>query len=409
MNDELERRLRDSLQARAGDVEPTPELYARVEAHVNRNKRWTLVLSGVGVAAAIAVAAAVLPSLLDRGTVEPPIVGPGTPLPTDAPTDPTPSPTDGPGDAVFSEHAVLAGDDRIWLADVRTGQEIAELVDFGGPENESEIVAVEVRPGSTLEDLTVVYVLQGEGAFTFGWIAYDGTDATYAPFPDTHQPSADLVGDALPIPAFDPTGAHLAWVEPLRGEDNQAPTLRTIGWSNGPGTGDIATDNAGFTLDEIPIEHAPSDFVVDDWVWTQQAEGTRRGHLLVTGALQAWRVPIEEQSDGALARGSDPIELITVPERAVIDLAATVGELTYTLVVGGSTSQDAEDLNLTLLISGPDGEDEGMVPDVSTADPSGIWMTVYGEGYAIGLGGFTEVFVPGGRYRFDASYADFVR
>lgn len=419
MNDDFERRLQDSLRTRAQDVEPTPELYRRVEAKMNRSKRWTLILSGVGVAAAVAVAAVALPALLTDDRVEgPDITDSPAPTPTSDPS-PDPTPTDDPGSgATVADHVVLAGDDRIWLADIASGDEVAELVSFQSPENESEIVAVEVRPGSAVDDLTVVYVLKGEGTFTLGYVTYDGTEATNSSFPDAHQPSADLVGDALPIPAFDPTGSHLAWIEPLRGEDNQAPNLRTIGWSGGPGTGDTATDNATFTLHAIPIEHPPNDFVVDDWVWTEQADGERRGNLTVTGAGQAWSVAITEQGDGALTTSGEmeDVTLLSHPDGAIFDRghagAGHQGGATYVLLAGGSSSQDAEDANVRLERSSEQGEVERLpVPDFvqQTASPSDIWMTVYGDGYAIGLGGRTQVFLPDGQYQFDASYADFVR
>lgn len=425
MNDDLERRLQDSLRTRAQDVEPTPELYRRVEAKMNRSKRWTWALSAAGVAAAVAIGAVTIPALLADDRLEPPDIT-DTPAPTPTSTDdptpdpsPDPSPTADPGSGVtVADHVVLSGDDRIWLADITSGDEVAELVNFQSPENESDIVAVEVRPGSTVDDLTVVYVLKGEGTFTFGSVTYDGSQATNAYFPDAYQPSADLVGDALPIPAFDPTGTHLAWIEPLRGEDNQAPVLQTIGWSNGPGTDESATDNASFTLHAIPIEHPPSDFVVDDWVWTQQADGERRGNLTVTGAGEAWTVAITEQGDGALTTsgGSQDVTLLTHPDGAIFDRAHALGGdqdgATYVLLAGGSTSQDAEDANVRLeRLSETDGAEQLPVPDFvqQTASPSDIWMTVYGDGYAIGLGGLTQIFLPDGQYPFDATYADFVR
>lgn len=419
MNEDLERRLQESLRTRAQDVEATPELYRRVQARINRSQRWTWAWSAAGVAAVIAIGAVSVPALLTDRVPGPDIANSPDPTPssTNVPTS-SPNPTDeSRSDDTVPDHVVLSGDDRIWLVEITSGDEVAELVNFQGPENESEIVAVEVRPGSTVTDLTVVYVLQGEGTFTFGSVTYDGTDATNAPFPDVYQPSAELVGDALPIPAFDPTGTHLAWIEPLRGEDNQAPTLQTIGWSDGPGTGDTASDHAGFTLHAIPIERPPSNFVVEDWVWTEQADGQRRGHLVVTGAGEAWTVTIAEQSDSALTVSGQmqDVTLLSHPNGAIIDRAHALGggqqPATYVLLAGGSTSQDAEDANIRLERLTEDGESEQLpLPDFvqQTGSPTDIWMTVYGDGYAVGLGGLMQVFLPDGQYQFEATNADFV-
>ena len=63
---DFEDRLRESLQARAADVTPDPALYRDVQSRIRRGRvlRWSL--SGAGAVAMVALAALVVPSVLDR-------------------------------------------------------------------------------------------------------------------------------------------------------------------------------------------------------------------------------------------------------------------------------------------------------------------------------------------------------
>jgi hypothetical protein len=63
---DFEDRLRQSLQARAADVTPDPALYREVQQRIRRGRllRWSF--AGAGAAAVVALAALVVPSVLDR-------------------------------------------------------------------------------------------------------------------------------------------------------------------------------------------------------------------------------------------------------------------------------------------------------------------------------------------------------
>src|SRR5690606_22295324 len=99
---DLEDRLRASLQARADDVQPTPELWERVSERTTRRARWQLgawVLSGAAAVAVLVLGGIVLlnqqdgvridprPDIADTPTVTDTAPGTETPVPTsDTPT-----------------------------------------------------------------------------------------------------------------------------------------------------------------------------------------------------------------------------------------------------------------------------------------------------------------------------------
>lgn len=89
---DIEELLRESLQARAQDVEPNPETWTRVQSRIRRGRTFRLALAGVTTAAAVLVAVAVVPGLIDR----PDVVFPGPSTPTDPDGDPAPQPVPAP-------------------------------------------------------------------------------------------------------------------------------------------------------------------------------------------------------------------------------------------------------------------------------------------------------------------------
>lgn len=86
--DRMEALLRQSLEARAEDVQPDPETWNRIEARIRRGRTFRLAVAGITATAAIIVAAVALPALLNRPTVDlAPGDQPGTVAPTPAPRD----------------------------------------------------------------------------------------------------------------------------------------------------------------------------------------------------------------------------------------------------------------------------------------------------------------------------------
>lgn len=154
-------------------------------------------------------------------------------------------------------------------------------------------VAVEVRPGATADDLTAVVTLfNGQQAWELGVVRrVDGAFGSYERFPETYQSSGPA-----PRPVFDPDGSSLAWVDSAPGEP---PSVRVVGWADGPGTGDPATDNASFTLDTGDAGAGAAASLVD-WSWFEQAGRTARGTWWFAGDGTATH-PVERQSDGSIA------------------------------------------------------------------------------------------------------------
>lgn len=100
-------------------------------------------------------------------------------------------------------------------------------------------------------------------------------------------------------------------------------TRRTIGWDDeGPGTGDPATDNVSFALDDVS-----TGLRLRDWVTSTEPDGSR---LRATGAAStSWfAIPRQRQEDGAWAREPDArVEPIDAPdELGTVGRAATVAE-----------------------------------------------------------------------------------
>lgn len=70
MQTHFEERLRRSLQARAAEVVPDPATWRKIEANIRRDHTFRLALSGVAIAAVVAVAAVVSPGLINRARIE---------------------------------------------------------------------------------------------------------------------------------------------------------------------------------------------------------------------------------------------------------------------------------------------------------------------------------------------------
>jgi hypothetical protein len=173
-------------------------------------------------------------------------------------------------------------------------QVIAELA----VEGESRFVSARVRPGSTVEDLTVVALTTAEGMWdlrTTRWV--DGELTVFEAFPEPHVPGwGGAVGAGMTPhgPVWAPDGDHLAWFEFGTGP----ATMRVVGWDDGPGTGDPATDNATFELDtrgQIPL-------IPVEWVATPDGPSATELRAVAMDSDEGWyALPVDIQGDGAVA------------------------------------------------------------------------------------------------------------
>jgi hypothetical protein len=216
--------------------------------------------------------------------------------PTAAPTDPDPAAPDGPvvEGATLPAPIVTVSARQLTLHGPDGPQAIAELA----VEGESRFISARVRPGSTIDDLTVVALTTAEGMWdlrTIRWV--DGELTVFEPFPEPHVPGwggAAGAGMSPHGPVWSPDGDRLAWFEFGTGP----ATMRVVGWDDGPGTGDPATDNASFELDTrgllplIPVE----------WVATPGGPSATELRAVALDSNEGWyALPVDIQGDGAVA------------------------------------------------------------------------------------------------------------
>ncbi len=402
--DPLEERLSRSLEERAGDVEPTPALWQRVDRRIARRRR-AVVLGWVGAtAAAVLVGLAVIPPLLpdvgvpevadapdvaeDPDTGEDPDDSSAPDDDADADTDPDPdgpsSPAgEAPGVVTVPEPVLTAAGNELRVLDA-DGEEVAhlELPEEGG----STVREIAVRPGSTLEDLTAAVFTTAEGMEDLRVLRLvDGAASLEVVEDDRYRPGATGAGQPwVSGPVWAPDGTSLAWVE----QDAGGSRLHTIGWDDdGPGTGEPATDNATFALETDPDD----DLVLVDWVEASPDSYVLRAVTRERG--EGWvHLPLTRQADGAWAQE---------PGAEVRSMPATGAGEGPVLALAGTSLADADGGDATeqlspawVVRSGSEGPVAVRLPDtvvplpegllVPEADASGAWAVLVGEELVVG-------------------------
>lgn len=273
MTDDLQERLRRSLATRADDVRPDPATWARVEARIRRRTwaRWSL--AGLTVAAVLAVAALTLPGILNGTRVDL------------SPADPPP-----PAGATT---LVTTDGQRVYITDL-DGEVLDEIEPPTEADDPLPITRVAVRPGSTPDDLTVVY-LRADAAcerVEMGWVTVDA-DGTSGGALGGGQ------GFCMTDPVWSPEGDAVAWVEQSPGDEPTVLHVRDWG-STGPGTLEPA---AGDTRLVFGVPDATA-VRATDWWWNETddagAEGIASLSVVRTGIAQAFVLPVERQADGAV-------------------------------------------------------------------------------------------------------------
>lgn len=344
---DIEQRLRESLSARAADVEPTPELWREVDRRIVRRRRFRVAAWALAGAAALVAGVLVLPGLLATNIDVPEI----------DPVQVPPSPGDGDDDASVEtppDDAAPEGDGTESDEgddtdpggpesgeDVRVGLETTLLVGGNGElrlwgpdgermlttlaeEGESSVVDVAVRPGSSPDDLTAAVLTQAEGMWDLRTLRVEGDEVTLEVFPEAYRPGrgGSPAGEGLTVhgPVWSPDGTSLAWFESGTG----GVVVQTIGWSEGPGTGAQATDNAQWDVSDV----LPPGSVPHDWIATEGQSTAIRATM--PDSTEGWyAVTLDRQADGAWAlRGA---EAVPVPAEEPGVVAAVAG------VVDGAT------------------------------------------------------------------------
>lgn len=397
--DDLERRLRDSLDARSAEVEPTPDLWNRVQARRRRHQQLRWLTIGATSALALVLAVAVAPAILDvfRGDQPPFIdVAPApTPTVTASPTpEPTPTvtPTARPAPApmphpvaAYPGHFIATDGQRIELRETDSGEVVRTL--FEQPaEGESSIETVAVRPGSTEHTFTVVFLSQGEGMWFLRYLSFtDGLGDGVEQFPthlDVSPDASRADGPVIPAPVWSPDGDYLAWVE--QGSGDEGARLRIIGWDDGPGTGDTGSDNTSFDTGQLGPGSRAQDWVAvegdpytDTVLYVTDPTGAATGGEVTLHAHQ-----LDHQPDGGighvLAEGEPRAD-------AVLDISGgrrPDGDATTYLLVADGGGDGTVDLRLDA-----EGEELTVPPELEqTSDVTGFWMTAAGDGILLGHG-----------------------
>ncbi|MGH3442867.1 MAG: hypothetical protein ACRDUY_12660 [Nitriliruptorales bacterium] len=416
MND-LERLLRESLEARSGDVAATPALWNEVQRRAGRRRLrgWLAALSLA--AAAVVVVGLAVPALLDLRrpeeapqifdepsetptATEPdddPVVG-GTepddaPSPTVSPTPVAAYPAGAPEWAVATD-----GFDVFLLREGRRGALLVEGPAEGFRENaEARYVAVAVRPGSTPEDVTGVLLEEGEGMYTLRWFRWtSGLPVEDQEIPAPYHVQDTRTDGAVPNPVWSPDGDFLAWLE---GGDGGPFVIRAIQWTDGPGSADEGNDDASWEV-EVDLSFGAR---LQEWTWVADDGETASGQLVITDPLSGGDsgtslvvYPLERQADGAL--GVDPNAPYLQPDRdgAYLDVAnghqgLSEQDVRFFLTVQGA-GEGTVDLSLTAVQASDEGEPLATPDEVrQTSDPTRIWMTAGGDAVLLGSGGRTWI------------------
>lgn len=178
---------------------------------------------------------------------------------------------------------------------LRTDENEARRVSLVDSADGTRFVAAALRPGSTEENATIVAIIaMGDGdGYAFRWLATGGGE------PERLQPFPPRFRGMIRLPTREGTDPSITWtpdaasIAVMGWTEEGVASLLTVGWDDGPGTGEPATDNASFVLEPVP---AGSRIVA----WRQIAPATWHAELeSVDGAR--WILLVERQADGALA------------------------------------------------------------------------------------------------------------
>ncbi len=356
---DLETRLRETLQARAQDVEPTPLLWERVQQ--KRRRRTTLAWSIAGVATAVAavVGVAILPNMVAGGPDDAPVVvGP-------APVNPVNPRADVPpfvviGDPGLVEVVATASGEVVHSFDVEPG---------------AEIVDVAVRPSTRVPDLEVAWVQRIDGRHEI--VVSRQTADAFARYRLEEELAADAPAPSL---TWSPDGRHLAWVvnspapgapeEPgavvrLRIADREDTELAPVGYSWNIGGG----------------------VRLADWVRTGDGAGTITGvsddgqltRFAVAGA--AVEVLLEQAYPNQVPPAAESLEADPLP-LTYADVAHPEGDESVRIELLASGLNDQAVPRLRAIV-GPEVIELALPVDLVDADPASLRLAALGQAYAV--------------------------
>ena len=410
---ELEQRLRASLQERADDVEPTPALWQAVEGKAMRRNRWRVGVMALGAAAAVAVAVLAVPALLDGpfrvDDVPPPMGTPTEPQVTEpggvTETEPGPG-----GDDALKPFLVVTDGASLFLDAGADGGAMAELEGYGGSGEPWGPMAIAVRPGSTVDDLTVATVFRVEGDLEVAVHRF----VDRAAVPEFYRLGRAAIGGqpvVTPTLTWSDDGQFLAWTSFADNTGETEPTLRVLTWARGL---EMAADGqnpadaaANITMESSSV--TATELRLQDWFGPTATLDDQSTLWFTTLGAQAASMTVTLDAPGAciLSDGTtiDParpdcpqveaidgrVEEAPFEAGAIADIGHEQSGLRYVLAVRSSTDQDAEGATMTLQYE-PDSDEqrfielpEEMVP--GGAAPGKRWLEVVPGGpIVVGVG-----------------------
>ncbi|HVM12846.1 MAG TPA: hypothetical protein VM287_00755 [Egibacteraceae bacterium] len=370
MATDMEERLRRSLATRVRDVEPDPAMWETVQTRIHRraHARW----SATGAVAALVLAALVLPDLFAGTRVDL------------APADPP------AGGVPLSAPGLVTTDGRTFTVSDARGDWVREL---DPPTENSEplpITRLAVRPGSTADDLAMVFV-RADDACERVEIAWT---RERQPDPAKDLESISLAGTlgggqgyCATDPVWSPDGRTVAWVE----QDGDTFTLQTRAWTDEGPAGDSATESTRHELDTPDL----TGLRATGWWGEESADGGTEGVIALSGrradgTVQAFTVPFtQDAGELQLSAKLEPAEphldgavrsAMLVPQEDGSGLAGgyDLGVDRDGTVVLSRLADNAEPARLPL------------DPDVLTAediDGGAAWLSARGDTVVFGVAG----------------------
>lgn len=376
---ELEDRIRASLQARADDVQPTPELWERVAEQTTRRARWQV--AGWALSGAAAVLALVVGGLVLFGSPR------GVQIDPQPDMAETPDQTPVPGDS--ADATIVATDGRLlYVIEPGTGEVVAELDPRAGLQEAAEIREVVVRPVSDEGVLTVAMTLQLEGEFDVEVAAFDA---------DGQQVDRLNLGMAAsateppPAPVWSADGRYVMWAGT---NGPSSPALWAYDWVERPVDADGIAQPTTATAPGADGELFADGATVDLHTWTGPADG-ESVVIATTPTGQAWQVALAAQGNDCA--GASPcyptwqvaISPIGFEGGSLVDVATLDNGVELALVARSGQAGDAEGATLQLL-AGPMGDQqrELEIPELTagTAAPTDGWLAAAGDQVAVGFG-----------------------
>jgi hypothetical protein len=303
--DPIEQRVRESLQARAEDVEPTPHLYRGVQERIGRRQRLRVAAWSLAGLAAVAAAVLVVPTVLANLDQRTPEVA-DTPDPVE-----TPEGSSAPGEPT---HALLAFDDLdgavVDLVELGSG---ARDEVWNAEDPDAAVTALVAAPGGTAERFRAAAVVaRGDGPASLVVIERGGAGPTVSVTPTSDLPGGTGVP---PVIAISADGEWLAYTGISQTVDAAVAVYV------------VRIDAVDATLDPArAVEvHTPAAADAPDllrglrgWIGPTSPEGAV-SHLFVATSEGVEALVLERADTGSGSPGSPRAQGFTDVERVALD------------------------------------------------------------------------------------------